>query len=133
MKLKNLELAENHGEIFVKYMADMIGYERKRIGGNFVVAQAVPTRNLRDVIRKSLGKDLIFIILSLKKETTLERLTKRQGDSEAGKRIVDFCIKLESFYELKFPDEDQTYDITITSEMNENDVLEKILEIVDKK
>ena len=97
------------------------------------MAQAVPTRNLRDIIRKSLGKDLIFIILSLEKETTLERLTKRQGDGEAAKGIIDFCLKLETFYETKGLDEENTFDITITNEMTPNDVIEKILEIVDKK
>ena len=112
-------------------MADMIGYERKRIGGDWVVAQAVPTRNLRDVIRKSLGKDLIFIILSPKKETTLERLTKRHGEGEAAKAITDFCTKLESFYERKGPNEENTYDIEITNDMSPNDVIEKILDIVN--
>ena len=114
-------------------MADCICYERKRIGGDWVVAQCVATRNLRDVIRQTLGKNLVFILLSLKKETTLERLTNRHGDGEAAKGITDFCIKLESFYELKAPDEDNTFDITITNEMTPNDVIEKILEIVDNK
>ena len=131
MKMQRLELDENPGMRFVKYMADMIGYERKRIGGDWVVAQAVPTRNLRDVIRKSLGKDLIFIILSPKKETTLERLTKRHGGGEAAKAIIDFCTKLESFYERKGPNEENTYDIEIKNDMSPKDVIEKILEIVN--
>merc|ERR1719228_1850024 len=82
VKLKDQELDEKLGEKFYKYMADSIGYERKRIGGDWVIAQAVPTRNLRDVIRRSLGKDLIFILLGLKKETIVERLTKRHGEGE---------------------------------------------------
>ena len=46
-------------------MAECLKYERQRIGGDWVVAQAVPSRNMRDVIRKVLGNDLIFIILRL--------------------------------------------------------------------
>ena len=46
-------------------MAECLKYERQRIGGDWVVAQAVPSRNMREVIRKVLGNDLIFIILRL--------------------------------------------------------------------
>ena len=57
------QLNEVAGARFYKYMGECIDSERKRIGGNWVVAQAVPTRNMRDVIRKVLGKDLVFILL----------------------------------------------------------------------
>ena len=128
--MKDQELDEDLGEKFYKYMADSIGYERKRIGGDWVIAQAVPTRNMRDVIRQRLGKDLVFILLSLKKETILERLTKRHGEGEAAQGITDFLIKMQSSYELKAQGEENTFDIMITSEMNEEDVVKKILEIV---
>ena len=57
------ELDEVRGARFYKYMSDCIDYERKRIGGNWVIAQAVPSRNMRDIIRNVLGKDLVFILL----------------------------------------------------------------------
>ena len=44
--------------------------------------------------------------------------------------MTDFCIKVESFYELKAHDEENTYNIEISNEMTPNDVAEKILEIV---
>ena len=53
------------GKTGYKYMAECLKYERQRIGGDWVVAQAVPSRNMREVIRKVLGNDLIFIILRL--------------------------------------------------------------------
>ena len=56
---------EESGVKGYKYLCDCINYERQRIGGDWVIAQAVPTRNLREVIRKILGQDLIFIILRL--------------------------------------------------------------------
>ena len=129
---KQKELDEISGNIFYKYMGNGIDYERKRIGGDWVVAQAVPTRKFRDVLREILGKDLVFILLSLKTETTLERLKKRHGDGEMAKEITDVCIKLESFYELKESDEENTYNIMITNEMTPDDVNEKILEIVNE-
>ena len=58
-------------------MGNCIEYERGRIGGDWVVAHAVLTRKFRDILRKILGRDLVFVLLSLKKETTLERLSKR--------------------------------------------------------
>ena len=128
--MKDQELDEDLGEKFYKYMAESIGYERKRIGGDWMIAQAVPTRNMRDVIRQRLGKDLVFILLSLKKETILERLTKRHGEGKAAQGITDFLIKMQSSYELKAQDEENTFDIMITREMNEEDVVKKILEII---
>ena len=51
-----------------------LSYEKKRIGGDWVVAQAVPTRKLRDVIRKNFGDDKVFFfLLRVEKEVTLER------------------------------------------------------------
>ena len=35
--------------------------EKKRMGGNWVVAQAVPTKHLREHIKKELGDNVIFI------------------------------------------------------------------------
>ena len=127
------ELNEVAGARFYKYMSECIDSERKRIGGNWVVAQAVPTRKLRDGIRKSLGNDKVFFfLLGLEREVTLERLTKRHGDGEMGKAMTDSCIKVESFYELKAQDEDDTFDIIITKDMKPKDVAQKIMEIVKK-
>ena len=73
MKLsQNQELDEEAGQRLQEYMGECIEYERKRIGGDWVVAHAVPTRRLRDFIRTILGKDLVFILLQLDKDTTLE-------------------------------------------------------------
>ena len=133
MKLsQNQELDEEAGQRLQEYMGECIEYERKRIGGNWVVAHAVPTRRLRDFIRKILGKDLVFILLQLDKDTTLERLTRRHGNGEMGKALTDFCFKIESFYELKASDEENTFDIIITDDMTSHDVNEKILETVNK-
>merc|ERR1712113_980905 len=49
-------------------MAKDIAKERKRLGGDWAVAQALPTRELRDHMRKELGPDLIFVVLHMSKE-----------------------------------------------------------------
>mgnify|MGYP001309200566 CR=1 FL=1 len=64
------------GKTGYKYMAECLKYERQRIGGDWVVAQAVPSRNMREVIRKVLGNDLIFIILRLLEPIILNKLNR---------------------------------------------------------
>ena len=125
------EVDDLAGEKFYKYMSQCVGSERKRIGGNWAVAQAVPTKNLRDVIRKTLGDDKVtFILLNLEKETARERLGQRHGDTETGKAETEFLLKIQEFYEAKGDDEENTFDVTITNEMDQNDVVTKILEII---
>ena len=127
-KLTQQEVDEIQGERFYKYMSDCISYERKRIGGDWAVAQAVPTRKLRDGIRTSLGNDkVVFFLLSLEREVALERLTQRDGAE-----MADSLMKINSFYEPKAPDENDTFDIIIPKEMTPKDVAQKIIEIVNK-
>ena len=45
--------------------------------------------------------------------------------------MTDVYIGFEEFYELKGENEDNTFEITITKDMNPNIVAEKILEIVN--
>ena len=52
---------------FYANMSKDIDVQRKRIGGNFAIAQAVTSREFRDHIRLTLP-DCIFITLTLTKE-----------------------------------------------------------------
>ena len=51
-------------------MTREIQKHRKRLGGDWAVAQAVITRFQREAIRKKMGKDLIFIVLNMNKGNT---------------------------------------------------------------
>ena len=133
MKLSEQELDEVQGARAYKYMSECVGYERKRIGGDWAVAQAVPTRQLRDVIRKNLGNNkVVFILIGLDTEATRKRLNKRHGESEEGLAMTDFLMKVNSFYELKAVDEENTYDVIVTNEMNPTDVVQKMMEIINE-
>ena len=57
---------------FISNMAKDIKVQKERIGGNFVVAQAVTSRDMRDHIRKILP-DCTFITLSMTPETQVSR------------------------------------------------------------
>ena len=45
--------------------------------------------------------------------------------------MIDVYIGFEEFYELKGENEENTFEITITTDMGPNIVAEKILEIVN--
>ena len=50
----------------------------ERVGGDWVVAQAVPSRKLRDLIKSKLGPDLQFVVLNLDKDHQEDRLKPRE-------------------------------------------------------
>jgi predicted RNase H-like nuclease len=54
-------------------IAKDVGVQKKRIGGNFAVAHAVNNQELREYIRQ-IVPDVIFIILTLTKETQRKRI-----------------------------------------------------------
>ena len=54
-------------------IAKDIKVQKERIGGDFVVAQAVTSRDMRDNIRKTLP-DCTFITLSMTRETQVRKL-----------------------------------------------------------
>ena len=62
-----------------------IDVQRKRIGGNFVIAQAVTSQNMRDHIRLTLP-DCTFITLTLTEENQLKRVRERHGE-DCGKIV----------------------------------------------
>ena len=113
-------------------MAEMASSERKRLGGDFAIAQAVPTRELRDHIKKVADPDLVFILLILPKQTVVDRLKKRHGDSPMADAITEMCVKLNEYYEPKGENEENTYDVVVSSDMSPDDVAAKIMEILEK-
>ena len=60
-------------------MAKNVKFEKERLGGNFVVAQAVPTRELRDCIKDILGPEAIFVTLTLSEDTRMQRVEARHS------------------------------------------------------
>ena len=115
-------------EAFYTAMCKDINAERKRMGGDWVVAQAVPTRSLRDHIRKQLGPDLIFVVLNMTKEDQMKRIMQRHGEEQS--TIVDFLTKLYDFYEPATEDEENAIDVEVTNDMSREDVVQKILNML---
>jgi hypothetical protein len=66
-----------------------IDVQRKRIGGDFAVPQAVTSRKFWDYIRLTLP-DCYFVTLSMTKGNQAKRIKERHGDDPGA---VEYCAK----------------------------------------
>ena len=73
---------------FYVAMARELVKQRKRIGGDWGIAQAVFSRAQRDQIKRDLGSDLIFVVMNLTKECQHKRVTGRHGDDAHGQQFA---------------------------------------------
>ena len=111
-------------------IAKDVGFQKNRIGGNFVVAQAIHSQEFRNLIR-SILPNCIFINLSMTQEGSKQRIQSRHGD-QAGE-LWEFFSKEYELFEKPGEAEENTYNIDIDENMTPNDVLEKVLEVLDDK
>ena len=112
-------------------MAIEIAKQRKRLGGDWAVAQAVFSRNQRTMLRRVLGPDLVFIVLNMTKECQMHRIKSRHGDSMGGD-IINIMLAYFDLCEPAGEDEKNAFNVTITEDMNRDDVMKQILEIANK-
>ena len=110
-------------------MAEDISKQNKRLGGKMAVAQAIFSRKQRDSMRKILGSKCVFIVLNMSRECQKKRVIARHGESN--EELLNMLIKFAEMYEPAGEDEENAYNVTITEDMDREDVIEKILEIVD--
>ena len=118
---------------FLKYIAKDVLHQNKRLGGRMAVAHAVFSRKQRDSMRKILGPECVFIVLNMSRECQKKRVLARHG-SQGGPlddSFLNMLIKFAEMYEPAGEDEENAYNVTITEDMDREDVIEKILEIVD--
>ena len=81
---------------FYACIAKDIDTHKKRIGGDFAIAQAVTSREMRDHIRITLP-DCVFITMSLTKENQTKRVKERHGDDPGA---LEFLANMFQFYEV---------------------------------
>ena len=127
-KFDNLEVAL---QPMYENMAKSVKKQKERLGGNMAIAQAVFTRSQRDSLRKLVGPDLVFIVLNMSKECQIKRVKGRHGDT-LGDQFMNILIKYAELCEPAEYDEENAYNVMITDDMNRDDVLQKIIEIVQK-
>ena len=102
-----------------------INAEKKRLGGDWVVAHAVPKRFYRDYIKKQLGPKAVFILLSMSKEDQIDRLNKRHGNE---KSATDWLGKMYDIFEPATEDEERAINIQVTKSMSREDVVQMIID-----
>merc|ERR1719266_1717035 len=76
-------------DYYYNLMAEDILKERKRVGGDWIVAYAMSKRLDRDIFRKVLGDDLIFVVLDISLDLVTERL-KGRGKVELAKEHHEY-------------------------------------------
>ena len=100
------------------------------------IAQAVFSRRQRDKLRKILGPDLVFIVLNMTKECQMKRIKGRHGDSNMLEEFMRVLMKYAEMCEPAGDDEENAFNVTISEDMSKDDVVKKVLEVVnnlDKK
>ena len=112
---------------FFSLISKNIGIQKARVGGDFSIAQAVQSRDQREHIRKTLP-DVVFIVMSLTRENQKKRLKDRHGDSAP----LEMLEKMFDLYEKPGDGEENTYNVDITEDMTTKDVMDKVLETIDK-
>ena len=75
------------------------------------------------MIKSKLGPDLQFVVLNLNEDHREERLKPRT--ETFGEELVKSCMRMK--YEAAEDDEENTYDLKITREMELDDVVQKIV------
>ena len=120
---------------FYKEMAKFILKEKNKIGGNWVIAQAVPTRSMRDAIKEVL-KDVTFVTLQLSQETNAKRIDKRfsnpaiKADEDVKKMYSDICNKMYTLFEKAGQDEINTLNVEVDPDMDISQVTNTILKLI---
>ena len=114
---------------FYTNMAKDVVEQKKRIGGNFSIAQAVTSREMRDHIRLTIP-ECIFITLTMTQESQIKRIKARHGE-DLSEGLLDMMSGIHKLYELPGENEPNTFNVDITESMNRKDVLKKVLDILD--
>jgi len=124
---KGEEYDENACVNFYMLMCEDIERERRRIGGDWVVATVVQSKAWRDLIKAKLGPDLVFVVLDMDPEEQIERIKVRHaGDEE----MVELMSHLFTLCEPAQDDEENTLAVKVTGEMSREDVVKKIMEMI---
>ena len=115
---------------FYTNIAKDVAAQKKRIGGNFSIAQAVTSQELRNHIRLTIP-DCIFITQTMTKESQIKRIKARHGE-DLSDGLLDMLSGIHKLYELPEENEPNTFNVDITDDMKPQDVMKKVLDILEK-
>ena len=111
---------------FFKAFSKDIASEKKKIGGDWAVAFAAPTRKIRDVIKEECNA--IFVVLTVSGETQKQRVSGRHAEDDP--RVSEWLTSMQKGFEPVQPDEKDAYELIITPEMGKDDIALKVLDLI---
>ena len=111
---------------YYNLMAQDIKKERERVGGDWICAFAMNKRLDRDIFRKVIGEDLIFVVLDISLDLVKERLAGRGQGEEA-------LAKEHYKYEPATEDEPNTVGFKIIKSRSKQENAEAVLDLINKK
>ena len=119
---------------FCKEMAKNILMHKKRLGGNFAVAFAAPSRVLREACKEVLGPQVIFVCIRLSKEANQKRVAGRHAgsDEETLKGIQEYLNGIYDLYEDTQPGEDNCVTVNVGPDDSKEVVMANILKLVEE-
>ena len=126
MKEMKVEAWDEGLEPVLKIICKNILRQKLRLGGDFAVAFATPTKRQRDMIRECLGSSLVFVVLNMSRECQEKRLNARHmmdGEEET----VTFLTKLYDFFEKPYAEETDAITVSISDDMTVQEVVKEIL------
>jgi len=121
---------------FYNLLCDDILKERSKLGGDWVIGQAVYSKAAREVIRNKLGEDLTIVVLeSGEEDIQVERMAKRclgsgEISEEAREEFKASCAKYVGGHEHVEDDELLTFAIYVTKAMTPEDVAKQALDLL---
>ena len=113
----------------LKIMGKDILRQKIRLGGDFAVAQAVVSRESRELLRKLMGPELVFIVLNLTEECQQARILARHPgkEQEAFQKLLK---SLFAAYEPAGEDEPNAYNVSIDQNMTKDDVMNAVIKTI---
>jgi len=111
---------------YYNLMAEDIKTERNRVGGDWIVAFAIDKRLDRDIFRKVLGEDLIFVVLDISLDLVKERL-KGRGKGE------DELANDHWKYEPASEDEPNTIGFEIIKSRSKEENAQAVLDLINQE
>ena len=112
---------------FYQLEAEDIKKERARVGGNWIVADAIFKRWERDIIREVLD-DVIFVVLEISYDLVKDRLSGRERD----KHLADWCLAQYCKFETAQIEEPRTLGFRIQEESTVEQNARAILDFINK-
>merc|ERR1711971_1448450 len=122
MEGKEYDLKAEEG-MYREMCAD-IAKERARIGGDWAIATVLDSPHIRDFVRGELGPELEIVVLTM---TLEEQKARIKGRHEGNEDAVEMMAAMFDMCKPAREDEPRTLGLTVTPDMNPQDVVARIL------